>query len=257
MARCPSALALVAPQLLISLLPGQPATVSALANCYNYRGELVNGWSPCNQDATVSTCCGSVDFCLSNGLCLDTAGDNFYTVQGCTDPSWGAPCSKLCADDDFSGNYSLLWICAQHNNQYCCGADNTCCDSTASSAQFITLPTFTVVARPPGTTSTTPASATSTTPISSPTSSPTGSQTPSPAHDNDALKIGLAVGLSLGLSILGLAIFAGLFFRKKRAPAPSLRNNPQELATEEATRNAGASPAPPQGGQQYINELDA
>jgi hypothetical protein len=75
--------------------------------CYGQDGVPFNnpsgGWntsdySPnvCSPDALVSSCCSTADFCLSNGLCLNTGGDNYFSLQGCTDKNWGSPCANIC-----------------------------------------------------------------------------------------------------------------------------------------------------------------
>ena len=85
-ARSPSALAL----LVIAYL-SLPVAVVAMKDRHKYLGEVVDGWYPCNANASNSTCCGGVNFCLSNGLCLDGGSNNFFSIQGCTGPSWNAP----------------------------------------------------------------------------------------------------------------------------------------------------------------------
>lgn len=68
----------------------------AAAKCYSYEGNEIGAY-PCNTTAEISPCCGSNDFCLSNGLCLNAGGNNAFTQQGCTDKAWGDPCRKYCA----------------------------------------------------------------------------------------------------------------------------------------------------------------
>ena len=53
-------------------------------------------WTACNASATVSTCCSTIDYCLSNGICFQAGENNLLATQGCTDPNWGAPCHAFC-----------------------------------------------------------------------------------------------------------------------------------------------------------------
>ena len=77
------------------VLPVFAAAAYAVATCYKPDGS-VSKFFPCNLDAAISPCCNDVDFCMSNGLCLNGGSDNAFTLQGCTDPSWRAPCAKIC-----------------------------------------------------------------------------------------------------------------------------------------------------------------
>lgn len=71
------------------------STTRAAATCYSYEGKELDMY-PCDATAKISPCCGSNDYCLSNGLCLNAGGNNAYTQQGCTDKGWGFPCQKYC-----------------------------------------------------------------------------------------------------------------------------------------------------------------
>ncbi len=51
-------------------------------------------WVPCDNTARISHCCSSKDYCLENGLCLNAGANNYFSIQGCTDPSWPSPCVK-------------------------------------------------------------------------------------------------------------------------------------------------------------------
>jgi hypothetical protein len=82
--------------------------------CYALDGtQLGNTFGPCDPDAEHSGCCaihgaaGSVDVCLSNGLCMATNEEYMGTIwqSGCTDPTGMDPsCPKMCPD----GKLSLL-----------------------------------------------------------------------------------------------------------------------------------------------------
>lgn len=97
-----------------------PVLVSTQAsNCYRVDGELQDskyGWVPCSPDRPSSPCCSGIDYCLDNGLCLNAGVvNNVFTIQGCTDPSWGGDCRKFCPGS--IGRYYLLLISPQirHN----------------------------------------------------------------------------------------------------------------------------------------------
>ncbi|KAJ8130807.1 hypothetical protein O1611_g2820 [Lasiodiplodia mahajangana] len=188
------------------------------ATCYDTSGNEHDTFFPCNASAEVSVCCSDSDYCLDNGLCLDAAGDNIFTVQGCTSNTWEAPCMQYCPNLPPTENwYQDLTLCKTNDRvsgEYCCGQNASCCDATES---YITLPIFKSVYRAPGVAATSDAQLF---PSSSPSSSNNSSQTPalSGKSNNDALRIGLGVGLGLGLGLLAVALaFVGWELRKKNA----------------------------------------
>ncbi|KAJ4351517.1 uncharacterized protein N0V89_006860 [Didymosphaeria variabile] len=82
--------------------------VFAEQKCYALNGtQLGDAYGPCNPDAKHSGCCaihhsaGSVELCLSNGLCMATKNEYMGTIwqTGCTDPTGKDPsCPKMCPD---------------------------------------------------------------------------------------------------------------------------------------------------------------
>ena len=78
------------------LVPLPWSAVGVDATCYNYEGKEMPNIYACDATAKVSPCCGSNDFCLSNGLCLDAGGNNGFTQQGCTSKNWDFPCQQYC-----------------------------------------------------------------------------------------------------------------------------------------------------------------
>lgn len=69
----------------------------AVATCYRADGVTTVEDIPCDTSTGTSACCGADDYCLENGLCLNSG----MLVRGsCTDPKWGAPCNKICPDND-------------------------------------------------------------------------------------------------------------------------------------------------------------
>ena len=77
------------------------ARLARSANCFKVDGQVQDsqfGWKACNPAVAAGPCCSAVDYCLDNGLCLNAGVvNNVYTVQGCTDASWGGKCRKYCA----------------------------------------------------------------------------------------------------------------------------------------------------------------
>lgn len=73
--------------------------VQASQQCYFPNGTAASsswGLLPCQSDTTTTTnCCTHSDYCTSNGLCLDSDGDNRFTTQGCTNSSWDG-CTQAC-----------------------------------------------------------------------------------------------------------------------------------------------------------------
>jgi hypothetical protein len=125
--------------------------------CYNIAGRIIdNGETriaprqPCDPSAKISHCCSLGDICLSNGLCLDASGDHRFTVQGCTDPNWQAPCLtgfRGCLDfGDVRDNFVPLWMCRSDDNSaagdFCCGGNNTqcCVDAEAGGSALVKVP---------------------------------------------------------------------------------------------------------------------
>jgi hypothetical protein len=67
-------------------------------SCYNWEGEELGWYSACDPDADVSLCCGSSDYCMTNGLCMNAGGNQMIAQQGCTDPGYGdnSTCGLYC-----------------------------------------------------------------------------------------------------------------------------------------------------------------
>ncbi|KAI1126008.1 hypothetical protein F5Y10DRAFT_245892 [Nemania abortiva] len=199
------------------------AIAQSNATCYDTSGNEHDTFFPCNASAQVSVCCSNSDYCLDNGLCLDAAGDNIFTVQGCTSNTWEAPCKQYCPGLPPTENwYQDLTLCKTNDRvsgEYCCGQNASCCSSTET--LYFTLPVFKSVYRAAGVeaTSGVQTSASSSASASSTSNpSPTLSSPPSGKSNNDALRIGLGVGLGLGLGLLALALaFVGWELRKKNA----------------------------------------
>lgn len=86
--------------------------------CYTPNGAVWEGHTPCNQAADESHCCGSNDFCLSNGHCLQAEGvyANRIGRGSCTDSSWRSEaCPYECSDGKNSLRASMISILADAN----------------------------------------------------------------------------------------------------------------------------------------------
>ncbi|KAI1150292.1 hypothetical protein F4825DRAFT_452596 [Nemania diffusa] len=200
------------------------AVTQSSATCYDTAGNEHDTFFPCNATAEVSVCCSGSDYCLDNGLCLDTGGDNIFTVQGCTSSTWEAPCKQYCPGLPPTQNwYQDLTLCKsidKVSGEYCCGQNASCCDATDS---YISLPIFKSVFKAPAVaspsdTATSSSSTSSSSPSSSSTSNPSPTPSPSGKSSNSSLGVGLGVGLGLGLGLLSLALaFLAWEWRKRNA----------------------------------------
>lgn len=78
----------------LALLSSGLNVLASAQACYNSAGLIpstdgkVKIWVPCNNNTANSACCCVDDYCMSNGLCLDTHNEDQITQQGCTDPQW-------------------------------------------------------------------------------------------------------------------------------------------------------------------------
>ena len=78
---------------------------AAAQTCYWPDGSVATGSSVCNPSSAYSSCCGNIDYCLTNGLCFDAYGDNAISRQSCSDQSW---VSKSCPQYCQSSRH--LWV---------------------------------------------------------------------------------------------------------------------------------------------------
>jgi hypothetical protein len=248
------------------------------AVCYKVNGQADPNGSlvPCNPNAAVSMCCSSSDYCLSNGLCLNSGGNNGFSIQGCTDQNWGALCQMRCpvskagtfllfslgilalpgypyifcrrTSPDYwlaaYDGYLYLQMCSGLNgvdNPLCCGDDYTCCSVTAS--VITTIPLFTALSRP-GTAATSPTaltttmsrSQTNTPPSSTVTSAPTESAGTGGGGLTQSTIVGLGVGIPLGLALIASLVFLGWQLMK--------RNNTPSKSSPETGFNPPYHPPP-------------
>ncbi|KAL1795370.1 hypothetical protein ACET3X_007186 [Alternaria dauci] len=125
------------------------AAVAALAahataqQCYYPNGDKAPDTDkPCST-AEGSACCPDNWECLDNGLC-HYPPDKLYGRYSCTDRSWKSEgcASNMCTYGmTISGGESITQ-CADHDNQWCCNADDTnvkCCQESPSPRPFFAL----------------------------------------------------------------------------------------------------------------------
>jgi len=85
------------------------------ATCYFPNGDATED-TPCNPDATHSTCCGPGYACLSNNVCTLTENvtpdirklSSYYVRASCTDKNWKSKeCPAFCMNEDNGDNLGL------------------------------------------------------------------------------------------------------------------------------------------------------
>ncbi|KAK0624880.1 hypothetical protein B0T17DRAFT_255182 [Bombardia bombarda] len=111
-------------------------------------------WVPCDNTARVSSCCSSKDYCMGNGMCLDAGANNYFSLQGCTDPSWPAPCvtnpkceSNIRMFDPSS--LSLITVITTNTTPFTKKKKATATPSSSPAPKPPTPPSTTAAARPP------------------------------------------------------------------------------------------------------------
>ncbi|KND91078.1 hypothetical protein TOPH_04344 [Tolypocladium ophioglossoides CBS 100239] len=211
------------------------------ATCYDLAGKVNTALYPCDTSADVSPCCGPVDFCLSNGLCLDAGSNNGLTQQGCTSQDWHSPCAKHCPGTTAADGFQYLMLCSGFdgtgNNPLCCGADYSCCNSTQNI--ITTIAQFSTLSRAAGAPATTDTTSSSTPNTSAATrasqSAASTSAAASSGGDDKLLAVGAGLGIPLGLALVAALAFLGWQMRKqqklKRSVATSSEPPAELLAT--------------------------
>ncbi len=236
------------------LLPLLAHSVVSGSTCYNAYG-FVSNFFVCNTTAAVSTCCNNVDFCMDNGLCLNGGDDNSFTLQGCTDENWSAPCNRLCTgpigskplpssffvscdlrfiswalilftmwtrslmhDLDPLG-FIHLWMCTE--NRFCCGTDASCCSSSTSLASVAPAKTLFHPQGASSSSSTSTSGPTGSGGLSAPASPTPASPSPPPSPESSsgsttARNVGLGVGIPLGLALCASLVVIAMQVMKLR-----------------------------------------
>ncbi|TVY71524.1 hypothetical protein LSUE1_G005372 [Lachnellula suecica] len=243
---------------MVNLFALAPALLSLIASVYASLGTCfypdgkttAPGHVPCNQTiSTPSACCDPLDSCSTSGFCLGRSG---WIYRGsCTDQSWGsANCARQfdqCVNNPDNNapasGWTAVWSCAQpgiEEKKFCCGfTGESCCNSSFTlgvtgpafkpgldafvlsiSSAAVASATGSIVAM---TTST--ASAVSTAAMAEWTTSN------STCSNGDlGTKVGLGVGVPLG--VLALGILGFLFWREsgKRHAAAAGASTPPPMA---------------------------
>ncbi|KXJ90042.1 hypothetical protein Micbo1qcDRAFT_176604 [Microdochium bolleyi] len=194
-----------------------------MAKCFDITGKANANFKPCLSLNGASPCCGQTDLCMDNGLCLNAGGNQAYTIQGCTDTNWNAPCRPICKQGDLNDTMGMYYVqyCwdtdpgSESKTQWCCGKD--CCKNAlvnkvkldvakqlyhpgeASIAAFITATTTLTAAAAPATGN---------------AFAPGGSVS---QDEHRQMMIKLSAGLGVPLGILALFSLFAVFFWYSRA----------------------------------------
>ncbi|KAF8852028.1 hypothetical protein BDZ45DRAFT_750030 [Acephala macrosclerotiorum] len=214
---------------------------AASNSCYYPDGSIASSDSPCNSTASAtdaSLCCPAGWACLSNSVCMSTPESTGYNPQApaygrgsCTDQSWGSSaCPYFCDQgNDAKGAAPMSKCPSNTNDTYCCNSEPLCnCaigDNTIDfTGYYIVETTIGAVASSTSkTTSSSPSSSTS--PSSSmaistsstdsvtTTSAETSTSTPA-SSTNQAVIIGLGVGIPLAVFAIAGALY--LFHRHRQ-----------------------------------------
>ncbi|KAN0072206.1 hypothetical protein V8E54_009935 [Elaphomyces granulatus] len=197
-----------------------------MGSCYWVDGSL---WAssdqlqlmPCDPNAKVSPCCNAPNYCLDNGLCLDTntegIGNNIFSIQGCTDPNWPPPCNRYCQNPSPRSYINLLECQAGPGyDYYCCGSDISSCSNTAAlvkiaAATWLSLPgggAATSTLTNPSTTSTSPSTSLPPTPPT-PTQGAIQPSSQQGAGEDRSVAIGLGAGIPLAVLFIAVITFTG------------------------------------------------
>ncbi|KAK7926889.1 hypothetical protein PG985_003887 [Apiospora marii] len=207
------------------------------SSCYKRDGtpQQVKKWLPCKPEDKASPCCDAGDFCMSNGLCLNAVGNQWFSAQGCTNPRWDSGCNEIC-NSTIRGEdgYGLVWYCdvvdSAGSVKYCCGPNADCCKQPNLQSIAIATALFKPPEAADALTSAPASVSASSVSASASASASSGGPTESANHSNNDdknassdntrnLGIGLGVGIPMGLGLLGGIIFLGLQLRKWTAAA--------------------------------------
>ncbi|KAE8151643.1 hypothetical protein BDV25DRAFT_138669 [Aspergillus avenaceus] len=90
--------------------------------CYFPAGNEAEGNVPCSGDKYTS-CCGSGDLCLSNGLCMNINHQPYLLSRGgCTNQNWDQGCPEYCSKINPRGGTSIINLVFEDDTiTYCCG----------------------------------------------------------------------------------------------------------------------------------------
>ena len=204
---------------------------SCTAICYYPDGVHVAPQDvPCNGGSSDGVCCGPGYACLSNLICmrnnqtLDNHSSQKFVRGSCTDRKWlSAACPSFCLGNQVGGE-GMKKCEDSTDDSYCCLQGTQCtskCNKGPVIIRFQGEPSVVTTVGVTATTSqvlstdessTRAGSASQTTTESSATSSPAVRETRS--HSRTDLKVGVGVGVPLGLIALVLGVY--VIWRKIR-----------------------------------------
>ncbi|KAL3486854.1 hypothetical protein BJX62DRAFT_241540 [Aspergillus germanicus] len=102
--------------------------------CFFPSGAVASDSVPCSSDVYTS-CCGTNDLFLSNGLCLSVDHQPYVLSRGgCTDPEWGSDCPQYCRDNNPEGGCSIV------NLNYYLGTSTYCCGTLIANDSTVICP---------------------------------------------------------------------------------------------------------------------
>ncbi|KAK6827565.1 hypothetical protein PG987_010906 [Apiospora arundinis] len=249
---------------LLALTPSRRSFAIGTGTCYKRDGSSARedkNWAPCYPDQKASHCCSTADLCMSNGLCLDAGGDQYFSVQGCTNSDW-AGCNEICNNTSRGpageGRVTLCSVPdAGGSMMYCCGA----CSCNGSNLPRIRMASD--VFRPPqaaSTSSSQPPTQTATHDNNTSNNSSSSNNNNNDGSNPHVLAIGLGVGIPLGLALIGGIIFLGLQLRKWTAAATQQHTMTEQTEGGGKTASVigGSGGGGDDGGIKYTRqELDA
>ncbi|RAH51179.1 uncharacterized protein BO95DRAFT_492375 [Aspergillus brunneoviolaceus CBS 621.78] len=193
--------------------------------CYYPSGAIADDNVPCSSDEYTS-CCGSTDLCLSNGLCLSVTHQPYVLSRGaCTDPQWATGCSQYCQDNNPTGGCSIINLKYYNGvSTYCCGTpvanneSSVVCPDNASSFEVPTghaMVGYAMLAN----VSTLDATTTTTTSRSSNETSTLASSTASCTKGASCHDAAIGAGVGVPLGVIALASIVWALFERRRATA--------------------------------------
>ncbi|KAL4786419.1 hypothetical protein BJX76DRAFT_355147 [Aspergillus varians] len=192
--------------------------------CFFPSGTVAPGNVACSSDQYTS-CCGTNDLCLSNGLCLSVSHQPFVLSRGaCTDPEWGSGCPQYCRNNNPEGGCTVSNLNFELDvSTYCCGNleanDSTViCPNNAGSFEIPTghpMVGYAMLAN----ISTLDAATTNSSSNDTCTDTPLADSASCTNGSCHSTAIGAGVGVPLG--VIALASIAWAFFERRRANALS------------------------------------
>ncbi|KAL3492404.1 hypothetical protein BJX62DRAFT_236223 [Aspergillus germanicus] len=252
--------------------------VNDTRTCFFPSGAVATDNVACSSDEYTS-CCGTHDLCLSNGLCLSVVHQPYVLSRGaCIDPEWGSGCPQYCRDNNPTGGCSIVNLIFHAGvSTYCCGTPIARDDlsvifpNNGSSfevptahalvgyAMLSNISTLDAV----NTTDTSCCPNNDTTTNTTTTTGGAGADSTSCTTNGSCHSTAIGAGVGVPLGVIALASLAWAFFERRRASTASAALLTGSLAgTGERAKGSGEPPVielpgrPPYGGAP-VGELDA